>query len=241
MTKSGWISWNRVSKSVAIIQSNYIPWKGYFDIIHSVDELVLYDDVQFTTRDWRNRNRIKTQGGLKWLTVPVEVKGKFTQKIKDTRISDPRWARKHWETIRHSYSKTGFFKDYQELFEELYLTCQEKFLSRVNFCFLEAINRLLEIKTPIRWSSDFTLPEGKNERLISICREAGATKYLSGPAAKDYLDESAFRQENIEVEWMDYSGYPEHRQLFPPFEHGVTILDLLFNEGPDAKTFMKSF
>lgn len=228
-------------KTIAITQSNYIPWKGYFDVIHSVDELVLYDDVQFTKGDWRNRNRIKTQGGLQWLTVPVEVKGKYTQKINETRISDPRWARKHWEAIRHSYSKAGFFKDYRELFEELYLTCQEEFLSRINLRFLEAINRVLDIKTPIRWSSDFHLAEGKNERLISICREAGAAKYISGPAAKEYLDESAFRQEGIEVEWMDYSGYPEYRQLFPPFEHGVTILDLIFNEGPDAKTFMKSF
>jgi len=210
-------------------------------MIHSVDELVLYDDVQFTRGDWRNRNQIKTQGGVKWLTVPVEVKGKYTQKIKDTRISDPRWARKHWEAIRHGYSKAEFFKDYQELFEELYLNCNEEFLSRVNFRFLEAINRILDIKTSIRWSSEFKLPEGKNERLISICRELGATHYISGPAAKEYLDESAFRQEGIEVEWMDYSGYPEYRQLFPPFEHGVSVLDLLFNEGSNAKTFMKTF
>lgn len=228
-------------KTIAITQSNYIPWKGYFDVIHSVNELVLYDDVQFTKADWRNRNQIKTQGGVKWLTVPVEVKGKYSQKIKDTRISDPRWARKHWEAIRHSYSKAGCFKDFRELFEELYLTCNEEFLSRINFRFLEAVNRVLGIETRISWSSDYKLPEGKNERLISICKEAGATKYISGPVAKEYLDESVFQQEGIEVEWMDYSGYTEYRQLFPPFEHGVTILDLLFNEGSNAKTFMKSF
>ena len=230
-----------MSKSIVITQSNYIPWKGYFDAIHLADEFVLYDDVQFTKGDWRNRNQIKTQGGVKWLTIPVEVKGKYSQKIKDTRISDPRWARKHWEAIRHSYSKSEFFKDYRELFEELYLGCDEEFLSRVNFRFLEAINRVLGIETRISWSSDYELPEGKNERLVSICREAGATKYISGPAAKDYLDESVFRQEGIEVEWMDYSGYPEYCQLFPPFEHAVTILDLLFCEGSTAKTFMKSF
>lgn len=230
-----------MSKSIAIIQSNYIPWKGYFDIIHAVDELVLYDDAQFTRADWRNRNRIKTRDGLKWLTVPVEVKGKYFQKIKDTRISDPRWARKHWQAIRHSYSKAPCFKDYRELFEELYLTCDEEFLSRVNFRFLEAINRVLDLGTRISWSSDYELPEEKNERLISICREAGADRYVSGPAARTYLDESLFGQEGIKVEWMDYSDYPEYPQMFPPFEHGVTILDLLFNEGPNAKTFMKSF
>lgn len=228
-------------KTIAILQSNYIPWKGYFDIIHSVDEFVLYDDAQFTQRDWRNRNRIKTQAGLKWLTVPVEVKGKFSQKIKDTRISDQNWAKKHWQAILHSYSKTPHFNDYRELFEELYLTCREEFISRVNFHFLEAINRVLGIETQISWSSDFELSEGKNEGLISICREAGATKYISGPAAQVYLDKALFQQEGIEVEWMDYSGYPEYRQLFPPFEHGVTILDLIFNEGPNAKNFMKSF
>ncbi len=230
-----------MSKTIGILQSNYIPWKGYFDLVHSVDEFVLYDDAQFTMRDWRNRNRIKTQGGLKWLTIPVEVKGKFTQKIKDTRISDKRWAGKHWETIRHSYSKTTYFKDYRELFEELYLTCDEEFLSQVNFRFLEAINRILGINARIFWSSDFKLPEGKNERLLAMCQAVEATQLLSGPAAQSYIDESLFRQEGIEVEWMDYSGYPEYRQMFPPFEHGVSVLDLIFNEGPDAKTFMKSF
>jgi WbqC-like protein len=210
-------------------------------MIHAVDELVLYDDVQFTRADWRNRNRIKTRDGLKWLTVPVEVKGKFLQKIKDTRISDKRWSRKHWQAIRHSYSKTPCFKEYGDVFEELYLGMDEEFLSGVNFRFLEAINRVLGIGTRISWSSDYQLPEGKNERLISICQQAGASRLLSGPAAQVYLDESLFRQEGIEVEWMDYSGYPEYRQMFPPFEHGVTILDLIFNEGSNAKTFMKSF
>ncbi len=122
----------------------------------------------------------------------------------------------------------------------MYLTCTEEYLSRVNFRFLEAINRLLNIGTRISWSSDFKLIEGKNERLISLCQQAGATKILLGPAAQVYLDETRFGREGIEVEWMDYSGYPEYQQGFPPFEHGVTILDLIFNEGPNAKNFMKS-
>lgn len=228
-------------KTIAILQSNYIPWKGYFDIIHSVDEFVLYDDAQFTQGDWRNRNRIKTRDGLQWLTIPVEVKGKLSQKIRDARISDKGWAVKHWKALTHNYSKAEFFKDYRELFEELYLTCEEEFLSRVNFRFLEAINRALGIETRISRSSDFKLAAGKNERLVSLCRDTGATKLLLGPAAQAYLEPSLFQREGVEVEWMDYSGYPEYRQLFPPFEHGVTILDLLFNEGPNAKTFMKSF
>lgn len=230
-----------MSKKIAIIQSNYIPWKGYFDLINLVDEFVLYDDAQFTKRDWRNRNKVKTSSGLKWLTVPVDVKGKFEQKIKDTRIAEKRWGKKHWDTIKHNYSRAKYFPENKELFEELYLTLDEEFLSQVNLVFIQTINRVLGIKTKISWSSDYPLAEGKNERLISICKGAGAAIYLSGPAAKGYLDEGLFKREGIEVEWMDYSGYPEYRQLFPPFERGVTILDLLFNEGPNAKNFMKSF
>ena len=230
-----------MSKSIGIVQSNYIPWKGYFDIIHSVDEFVLYDDAQFTLRDWRNRNQIKTPAGLKWLTIPVEVKGKFPQKIRETRIQDKRWPARHWKSLCNNYSRAEYFKDYRELFEELYLTCHEEFLSQINFRFLKAVNRVLGIETRISWSSDFTLVEGKNERLISICKQAEATQFLLGPAAQVYLDEPRFRKEGIEVYWVDYSGYPEYRQIFPPFEHGVTILDLIFNEGPNAKNFMKSF
>jgi hypothetical protein len=230
-----------VPKTIGILQSNYIPWKGYFDIIHSVDEFVLYDDAQFTQRNWRNRNRIKTQDGLKWLTIPVESKGKFPQKIKDTRIGDPSWGRKHWSLISASYSRAEYFKDYREFFEGLYLTCEEEYLSQINFRFLEAINQLLGIATRISWSSNYQLIEGKTERLVSLCQQAGATKFLLGPAAQVYLDETLFHQEDIEVEWMDYSDYSEYRQLFPPFEHGVTILDLIFNEGPNAIKFMKSF
>jgi hypothetical protein len=228
-------------KTIGILQSNYIPWKGYFDIIRSVDEFVLYDDAQFTRGEWRHRNKIKTKDGLKWLTIPVEHTARFPRKIKDTLISDLSWTAKHWDLIRDSYSRAEFFKDYRQLFEELYLTCTEEYLSRVNYRFLKAINKVLGIETLISCSSDFTLVEGRNDRLLSICKQAGADRLLLGPAAQVYLDETLFRQEGIEVEWMDYSGYPEYRQLFPPFEHAVTILDLIFNEGPNAKQFMKNY
>jgi len=230
-----------MAKVIAINQSNYIPWRGYFDIFRSVDEFILFDDAQFTKGDWRNRNRIKTPAGLKWLTIPVEGKGKFPQKIRDTRISDRHWGRKHWKSLHTNYSKADYFKDYREPFEELYLNCNEKFLSQVNFRFLQTINNILGIGTQLSWSSDFELPPGKNQRLIAICKQAEAGKILLGPAAQVYVDESLFQREGIEVEWMDYSGYPEYQQLYPPFEHTVSILDLIFNEGPNAKDFMKSF
>ena len=228
-------------KSIAIVQSNYIPWKGYFDLINRVDEFVLYDDTQYTRRDWRNRNRIKTSNGLIWLTVPVQVKGNYFQAIKDTRINDPNWPEKHWSTLGHSYSKAEFFDTYRPILEPLYLECREKYLSKVNHRFLSAICDILDITTPITWSMDYPPAEGKSERLLAICEASGANHYLSGPAAKDYLDEELFRQAGVEVEWMDYSGYPEYSQLHGPFEHGVTVMDVIFNEGPNATRFMKSF
>ena len=229
------------TKKVAIVQSNYIPWKGYFDLINLVDEFILFDDMQYTRRDWRNRNIIKTAAGPKWLTIPVAVKGNFFQKIRDTTISDPQWAKRHWESIVHSYSKAKYFALYRETFENLYLSCEERFLSRINYLFISATCKILGIESKLSWSDDYRTAEGKTERLVSLCKQAGATTYISGPAARDYLDEALFERERIELQYMDYSSYPEYRQLFQPFEHGVSIIDLIFNEGPEATKYMKSF
>lgn len=205
-----------------------------------VDEFILYDDMQYTRRDWRNRNKIKTPQGIQWLTIPVRQES-LEQKIKDTKISDKKWNIKHWRTISQNYSKAKYFKDYKDIFEELYLTCDEEYLSEINYKFITTINEILEIKTKLRWSSEFELVDGQTEKLLGICKDCNADIYLSGPAAKDYFDEELAKQEDIKVEWMDYSGYKEYEQLNPPFEHGVTILDLIFNKGDRAKEFMKSF
>lgn len=229
------------SKKVIITQSNYIPWKGYFDAFQLVDEVILYDDMQYTKRDWRNRNQIKTPQGLKWLSIPVGVKGKYFQAIKDTKISETKWKEKHWRTLQVNYAKTPFLKEYQEVFEELYLNCEEEYLSLINYRFLKGINQILGIETPMRFSSDFTLAEGKTERLVDLCKQVGGTDYYTGAAAKNYMDEGLFEQENIKVHYLDYTGYPEYAQLHPPFAHGVTVLDLIFNMGNEAVNYMKNF
>lgn len=226
-------------KKVAIVQSNYIAWKGYFDMMRMVDEFILYDDVQYTRRDWRNRNKIKTPNGLLWLTIPVEVKGKYFQKINETLISEPKWAKDHWASITQFYSKAKYFKEYKGVFENFYQNVQETHISLVNYELIKIINEILGTKTKLTWSSDYNLVEGQTERLLSLVQQAGGTEYISGPLAKDYLDESLFDAQGIKVTWMDYSGYPEYHQLYPPFEHGVSILDLIFNEGPDALNYMK--
>lgn len=225
---------------IAIIQSNYIPWKGYFDIINMCDEFILFDDMQFNRSDWRNRNKIKTRTGAQWLTIPVYY-DYSEQKIKDITISDKDWGSKHWKSIIQNYSKAEYFRKYNDIFAELFLDSKEEYLSRINYKFIIAINKILGIKTQISWSSDYQLVPGKNERLIHLCRQTGATEYLTGPSAKEYLDVSMFRDCGIKVTWMDYSEYPEYKQLFPPFIHEVSIIDLIFNEGENAYRFMKSF
>jgi hypothetical protein len=228
-----------MSKTVAIVQSNYIPWKGYFDLIARADEFILLDDVQYTRRDWRNRNRIKTARGLEWLTIPVEVKGKYQQAIRDTVVSDVSWPERHWRTISQHYARAPFFGAYRERFEELYRGTAERYLSEVNYRFLTAICAVLGIGTPLRWSSEYELANEKTDRLVSLCRQAAANIYLTGPAAKSYLNEARFHEHGIDVAYMDYSGYPDYDQLYPPFEHGVTVLDLILHTGPDAPQYLR--
>lgn len=227
-------------KKVVITQSNYIPWKGYFDSIKLADEFILYDDMQYTKRDWRNRNKIKTNNGLVWLTIPVEVKGKYFQKINETRISDSNWNIKHWQILKQHYAKASCFNEVKSLIEDLYVNANQELLSEVNYHFLKGVCDFMEINTPIRFSSEFTLAEGKTERLVDLCHQLKATDYYSGPAAKAYMDEELFKSGSIKVHYFDYSGYKEYEQLNPPFEHGVSILDLLFNKGKDAISFLKN-
>jgi len=227
-------------KKIAILQSNYIPWKGYFDMINMVDEFILYDEVQYTKNDWRNRNKIQTKQGIQWITIPVRQK-ELSQLIKDTKIQDKRWRKKHWSTIQQTYAKAKYFKEYKDIFEGLYLNSDEEYLSQINYKFIMAICKILGITTKIRWSNEFKLIDGQTEKLLGICKDCNADTYLSGPAAKDYFDEDLAQKENIKVEWMDYGGYPEYIQLNEPLEHAVTILDLIFNEGSNATKFMKSF
>lgn len=230
------------NKKVAILQSNYIPWKGYFDIIASVDEFIFYDEMQYTTRDWRNRNKIKTQQGLKWISIPVNAKGcqQSGLKISEAEITENTWVKSHWDSIKFAYSKAPYFKEYENFFKDIYSECEnEKYLCNINYKFVLAINELLGIKTKITYDKDYGIIDGKTERLVDLVKKAGGTEYLSGPAAKDYIDKTLFDDAGIKLSWMDYSGYPEYPQLFPPFEHGVTILDLIFNTGVNARKYMK--
>ena len=226
-------------KKIAILQSNYIPWKGYFDMISEVDEFIIFDDMQYTRRDWRNRNQIKTPQGVQWLTVPVLVKGKYDQKIRDTQIDGSDWASIHWKTLVQNYARSPHFAEVANWVEPLYLMASPKFLSELNRRFIEAVCNYLSISTKIGDSRDYNLVGGKTERLADLCAQAGGTEYISGPAARGYIDESIFAESSIKLTWFDYSGYPNYPQLWGDFTHGVTVLDLLFNCGKDSSRYMR--
>ena len=222
-------------KRVAIVQSNYVPWKGYFDLIAATDEFILYDDAQYTRRDWRNRNQIKTPQGVQWLTVPVRVKGRYHQSIRETEIDGTEWAEQHWTRLRQNYARAPHFARYAPELEALYLHGRHDTLSALNLAMLTWVNRQLGIATRMSSSSDYTLEGDRTDKLLNLCLQAGATEYLSGPAARDYLDESRFAAAQVAVRWFDYPAYPPYAQLWGEFVHGVTVLDVLFHCGPDAR------
>ena len=225
-------------KKIAVLQSNYIPWKGYFDIIHDVDEFIIGDDVQYTKGDWRNRNQIKTPDGLLWLTIPVLQSGRSMQSIKSVEIKDKHWARKHLDTIKSNYSHAPYFSTYKRWLTTMYQQCEDhQYLSRINHLIIKQICETLGINTKITWSCEYELVTGKTERLISLCKQSGATYYLTGPAAKSYIDENLFKEAGIQLLYKKYN-YIEYHQLYGEFIHNVSILDLIFNEGPRTTNYI---
>ncbi|MBC8084821.1 MAG: WbqC family protein [Hymenobacter sp.] len=228
-------------RRVAVLQSNYVPWKGYFDLLHYVDDFIFYDEVQYTKNDWRNRNRIKTAQGVQWLTIPVRQEH-LGQRISETRVSEAGWGSRHWRTVAQAYARAPHFARYRARLEELYREPGSELLSEINQRFIRCLNEWLGITTRLHQSTDFGEPGGdRTARLVRLVQAVGGTEYVSGPAAAVYLDAGQLAQAGIGLSWMSYEGYPEYRQLHGPFEHRVSILDLLLNEGPEAPRFMRSF
>jgi len=224
-------------KKVAVLQSNYLPWKGYFDLIHDVDVFLFYDQVQFTKSDWRNRNRVKTAAGVKWLTVPVG--SHIHRRIDQVEIHDKVWAAKHWKSLQQSYSKAPHFHRYQDYLRWFYLDNQWSSLSFMNQQLTQHVARdWLGISTEFAQAPKFGDELRRQDRLLAVLHSVGAGLYVSGPAAKAYLETDRFSAASIDVLWKDYSGYPVYDQFYPPFEHAVTILDLLFHVGPDAPWYV---
>jgi hypothetical protein len=226
-------------KKIAILQSNYIPWKGYFDMMAAVDEFIIYDDVQYTTNDWRNRNLIKTPNGTQWCTVPVQHSGRFGQLIRETEIRPGPWAVKHWKNFAQFYGKAPYFKIISEVLAPFYLEKKFILLSDLNEALLTVVANYLNLETTISHSSDYVLEGDRNERILSLCRQAGADVYISGKAAQHYLNVELFKGAGVEVRWFDYEGFPIYNQLWGDFIHQVSIVDLLFNCGPNSPQYLR--
>lgn len=223
---------------VAVDQPNYIPWKGYFDLIHDVDLFIFYNDVQYTTRDWRNRNKIITSDGLKWLSVPV---GHSTHRlIYEVRMSGFDWQKNHYDTLRHAYGKAPYFKKYKDFLESVYLERNWEYLHELDRYMIEHISKdFLGIKTKFADSRDFKADGAKHEKLLNLVLNIpGCEIYESGPAAKKYIVRQDYVKSGIKLTWKSYDGYPEYSQFSGSFIHQVSILDLLFHVGDDAPYYI---
>jgi hypothetical protein len=224
-------------KKVAIIQSNYIPWKGYFDIIHDVDLFIFYDDVQYTKNDWRNRNKVKSTTGSQWLTIPVIASNDLL--ICDVELPNSNWGSKHFKTLSALYSKAPYFKKYKPFLEYVYLERKWSGLSELNQYLIQYISKeLLGLKTEFRDSREFKSEGKKLDKLIDLLKKVDTDIYVSGPAAEDYISASIFEDEGIKLIYKEYKGYPEYTQFHPPFDHFVTIFDVLFHMGPDSSYYI---
>ena len=213
-----------------VLQSNYLPWKGYFDLIQEADVFVFYDEVQYTKNDWRNRNRICSKNGVHWLTVPVSREA-VKQKISEVRLTDPRWQEEHFKTLLHSYRPAPCFAQIEPLLADFYQARRWATLSELNHHCTESIARLLGCGTRFLHSRDFRLEGARVERLVDLLTQVGATEYLSGPSARGYLagSEELFARAGIRLRFKSYAGYPEYPQLHSPFEHAVSVIDVLAN------------
>jgi hypothetical protein len=222
-----------------ILQPSYIPWRGYFDQINRADVFIFYDDVQYDKHGWRNRNQIKTAQGRQWLTIPVHSQGVVEKGIPINQVkidwSKP-WNEAHWKTLTFAYGRTPFFKKYSGLLEGFYQR-RDVFLADFTIDLTVSLTRELgNLHTRFIRSSELAVNGQKTDRLVQILTQVGADHYISGPSARDYIENDKFASAGIALEYMDYN-YPEYPQLHPPFDPNLSILDLLFMTGPGAMDF----
>lgn len=225
-------------KKCAILQSNYIPWKGVFDMINQVDTFVFLEDVDFTIRDWRTRNRIKTANGAMWLSVPVKKPPRGTKIYEIETCQDTNWQLKHYKTIYNTYKKAPYFTNYHGIIEEIYLSQKWSNLSEFNIYVTKLLTKALNINTTFLNSKELKTNGHKDDKLIEICKKVGANFYLSGPTAKNYISHEKFLHAGIELAYMDYDHYPEYKQLYGKFDHYVSVLDVLFSCGKNSIDFI---
>lgn len=221
------------------MQPGYLPWLGFFELIYNCDLFVLLDDVQYTRKDWRNRNRIRTKDGWLWLTVPVLTKNKQNQLINEAKINySINWRRKHLKAIEINYHKAKYFKTYFPELEKKY-SYDFEYLLDLNIEIINWISKALNIKTPIIKSS-FLKTEGKREdKIINICKKLDARELYDSKAASSFFDLDKFQENNIKIIFQEYY-HPIYKQLYEPFIHSMSVIDLLFQYGPKSMDVLLS-
>ncbi|MDD5509200.1 MAG: WbqC family protein [Dehalococcoidales bacterium] len=219
-----------------VLQPTYLPWMGYFGMVDAADIFVFYNDVQFSPQSWQQRNRIKTSQGWIWLSVPVVRQ--FGSKINGTRINNSTdWNKKHWESIKQSYTKAPFFEQWAPIFKEVYDN-EWEYLADLNVTLIQKIAKALGLETKFAVSSDLEIGGVKTERLVNTLQKIGADEYVSGPGAKDYIDVDSLREKGIKLYWYEYQHpvYPQIRGEFVPY---LSVIDLLFNTGAEAVRYIR--
>jgi hypothetical protein len=225
---------------VSINQPAYLPWCGYFHRIANSDIHVVLDHVQFEKNSFTNRNKIRTRDGWSMLTVPVQTKGKFKAlEINTLNIAqNSNWAKKHKASLILNYRKAPYFGKYFPFLESVYDKSWNKFDELVN-----AMNayllKCLDIHVDVRYSSHLNVGGQKSDCVLNLCRELGATTYLSGSLGRDYLEIDKFDQNNISVLYHDYK-HPSYDQLYNHFEPNMSVIDLLFNHGEKSLEILNS-
>lgn len=222
--------------TLGCIQSCYIPWRGYFDIIRKSDVFVIHDDIQYTKQDWRNRNRIKSPSGHLLLTVPTckeSTKGTIDEVFVD---NGQDWGIRHWRQIEANYAKSPHFSEFGPVFRDILLTRWDK-LGELNIHLIRVVCQLLGIKTPLVHSRELSLNGKKTDRLIEMCKRVNATCYISGPSAHNYIETEKFDTNSIKLVYMTYR-YPGYPQMLGDFIGDLSIIDLILNCGSDSLTYL---
>ena len=224
---------------VGIHQPMYLPWLGLFDRINRCDVFILLDNVPYSKNYFLNRNKIKTANGWTWLTVPVIFKGNSHKIIKEIEIDNRSdWGKKHWLSIYYSYKNSSYFDTYADVFEHFYKQ-EWRYLVEASTHLLFSLLRMLNIKTPIRMASTLGVEGRKEELILNICKSVQAEEYLSGPDGRNYLNLGLWQENKVKVEFHDYL-HPQYRQLHGEFLPHMSVIDLLFNCGPDSLPILKN-
>lgn len=232
-------------KRITVLQSNYLPWRGYFDFMAKSDEFIVYDSCQYTVNDWRNRNQVKTHDGVRWITVPVVTKGRFGQRIADAEVVDHRWVRTHLSTVAACLGRAASGAPMLDMLGDCYdAAAKTRWLHEINVGFLAAIHASFGFACRLSDDSEYGIDRlgelSPSAKVAELVRRAGGTRYLTGPRGLDYLDVGDFADRHIGIDVLDYSTLVPYPQLYGDFVDHVSVIDLLANAGTQSGAYLTS-